>query len=261
MMQPLHRVFLALLLGHLMADFPFQSTWIANRKGRHAFATVLHAAIHCASIFLAMLIFAREVPAWIAAASAVGLSVVHAAQDICKQRLCRYRSVGRLGTTIFFVDQALHVAVLAVVAALLAGVGPAAAFRSLTLSLAVRDRILLVAVVYCGFIFGGGYLIRFVTRSLATQAAGPLTESSEDLRNAGLYIGWLERCLVLTAICMQSPAMVGLILTGKSIARFPELKDAKFAEYFLIGTFLSMGLAIAGGLLLLYYFHGTVSFK
>ena len=31
--------------------------------------------------------------------------------------------------------------------------------------------------------------------------------------------------------------MVGLILTGKSIARFPELKE-RFAEYFLIGTLL-----------------------
>ncbi len=42
---------------------------------------------------------------------------------------------------------------------------------------------------------------------------------------------------MLTAVLVQSPAMIGLILTGKSIARFPELKGAKFAEYFLIGTF------------------------
>ena len=37
----------------------------------------------------------------------------------------------------------------------------------------------------------------------------------------------------------------GLILTGKSIAKFPELKE-RFAEYFLIGTLLSMGLAVLG---------------
>jgi hypothetical protein len=52
-----------------------------------------------------------------------------------------------------------------------------------------------------------------------------------------MYIGWLERFLVVTAILVQSPSMVGLILTGKSIARFPELKE-RFAEYFLIGTLL-----------------------
>ena len=60
-----------------------------------------------------------------------------------------------------------------------------------------------------------------------------------------MYIGWLERFLVVTAILVQSPSMVGLILTGKSIARFPELKE-RFAEYFLIGTLLSMGLAVLG---------------
>jgi DsbC/DsbD-like thiol-disulfide interchange protein len=46
----------------------------------------------------------------------------------------------------------------------------------------------------------------------------------------------------VTAIVVQSPSIVGLILTGKSIARFPELKE-RFAEYFLIGTLLSIGLA------------------
>ena len=60
-------------------------------------------------------------------------------------------------------------------------------------------------------------------------------ESAEQVENAGMYIGWLERFLVVTAILVQSPSMVGLILTGKSIARFPELKE-RFAEYFLIGT-------------------------
>jgi hypothetical protein len=64
-----------------------------------------------------------------------------------------------------------------------------------------------------------------------------------------MYIGWLERFLVVIGILMQSPSMVGLILTGKSVARCPELKE-RFAEHFLIGTFLSMGLAVLGGLVL-----------
>ncbi len=46
----------------------------------------------------------------------------------------------------------------------------------------------------------------------------------------------LERFLVLTALFLQSPAAVGFILAAKSIARYPELKSVRFAEYFLIGT-------------------------
>jgi hypothetical protein len=81
------------------------------------------------------------------------------------------------------------------------------------------------------------------------------------LENAGLYVGWIERFLVITAIVMQSPVLVGLILTGKSIARFPEFKEPRFAEYFLIGTLLSISLSVFGGILLLLALYGTVSLK
>jgi hypothetical protein len=78
--------------------------------------------------------------------------------------------------------------------------------------------------------------------------------------NAGHYIGWLERFLVLTAIFLQSPGTVGLILAAKSIARYPELKSTgRFVEYFLIGTLLSISIAIIGGIILLKIFYGTVT--
>jgi len=78
--------------------------------------------------------------------------------------------------------------------------------------------------------------------------------------NAGLYIGWLERFLALTAVFLQSPGTVGLILAAKSIARYPELKSpGRFVEYFLIGTLLSISIAIVGGVILLKVFYGTVT--
>ncbi len=121
--------------------------------------------------------------------------------------------------------------------------------------------VLMVAVVYAAVIFGGGYLVRYLTRSLTLQLSEAKEESTEELRNAGLYIGWLERFLVLTAVLVQSPAMIGLILTGKSIARLPELKGARFAEYFLIGTLLSISFALLGGIVLLRLLVGAASLK
>jgi hypothetical protein len=76
-----------------------------------------------------------------------------------------------------------------------------------------------------------------------------------------MYIGWLERFLILTSLLLQSPATVGLILTAKSIARFPEFKSKRFAEYFLIGTLLSISIGIVGGLILLKAFYGTLRLK
>ena len=86
-------------------------------------------------------------------------------------------------------------------------------------------------------------------------------ETTNETHNAGMYIGWLERFVVLTALVLQSPATVGLILTAKSIARYPEMKSVRFAEYFLIGTLLSVSLGIVGGLILLKALYGTVTFS
>ena len=52
----------------------------------------------------------------------------------------------------------------------------------------------------------------------------------------------------MIVIAIGEPSMVGFALTAKSIARFKKLDDSSFAEYFLIGTFISFILAIAGGI-------------
>lgn len=71
------------------------------------------------------------------------------------------------------------------------------------------------------------------------------------LDDAGLYIGWLERFLVLTAVVIGSPEAAGLVAAAKSIFRFEDMKQGRaFAEYFLLGTFLSVSEALAAGLFL-----------
>ncbi len=94
-------------------------------------------------------------------------------------------------------------------------------------------------------VFAGGYLIRYLTRNLVAGVEKP-GETEEQVKNAGMYIGWLERFLVVTAILVQSPSMVGLILAGKSIARFPELKE-RFAEYFLSALSSVLGWLFSAG--------------
>ena len=123
----------------------------------------------------------------------------------------------------------------------------------------LQESILLVSVVYVLVIFGGGYFIRALIGPLWKEEQGQTTKEHEEVINAGLYIGWLERFLVLTALFLQSPATVGFILAAKSIARYPELKSVRFAEYFLIGTLLSVTIAIGGAIILLKALYGTVT--
>ncbi len=71
-----------------------------------------------------------------------------------------------------------------------------------------------------------------------------------DLPRAGRYIGWLERFLILTAVLLQAPTAVGLVLAAKSVFRFGEIsRNRQAAEYFLIGTLISVSEAVLVGLL------------
>lgn len=64
----------------------------------------------------------------------------------------------------------------------------------------------------------------------------------------GRVIGILERTLVYGAVLVGHPEAVALVIAFKSVARFPKYtSDREFAEYFLIGTLLSLlfGLSVA----------------
>jgi hypothetical protein len=61
----------------------------------------------------------------------------------------------------------------------------------------------------------------------------------------GRIIGILERSIVFVLIIRGNISAVGLILAAKAIARFKDLDKRDFAEYVLIGTLLSISLAIA----------------
>ena len=81
------------------------------------------------------------------------------------------------------------------------------------------------------------------------------TASRDSLKDAGKWIGIIERTLVLTFILLNEWAAIGFLLGAKSVLRFGDLKDGtqqKKTEYILIGTFLSFLLSIAAGLFTLF---------
>ncbi|MGB1309321.1 MAG: DUF3307 domain-containing protein, partial [Oceanihabitans sp.] len=78
-----------------------------------------------------------------------------------------------------------------------------------------------------------------------------LTEGNESLKDAGRYIGILERILVFLFIVVGHWEAVGFLITAKSVFRFGDLKESKhrkLTEYILIGTLISFGIAIITGI-------------
>ena len=65
----------------------------------------------------------------------------------------------------------------------------------------------------------------------------------------GATIGVLERLLIVTFILVGAEAAIGLVVAAKTIARFRQLDDRDFAEYYLLGTLGSVSVAIVTGLI------------
>ncbi len=86
----------------------------------------------------------------------------------------------------------------------------------------------------------GAILIKKVVLQFTSQIQNNIV----GLEDGGLYIGLLERALVMLLIFIGQPAGVGFLITAKSILRFGDVKDAeqrKSTEYIIIGTFMSFG--------------------
>jgi hypothetical protein len=244
-MQEPALILLALAAGHLIGDFLLQTG--RDVEGKNAFewpAFARHAAMHYAGTLAALAGFAGLSPLSGAVQAAVlAIVVTHTAIDVGKSTLSR-RLPGYRVLTFFLLDQAIHVAVFLLIGWTMLLDRPPSDL--LAIAAPPSSGVAALFVTYAAVVVGGGQLIR-VALIPFTRALGD-RDASEQLAFAGLYIGWLERFLVLTAILVGSYTSVGLIIAAKSIFRFPDLKDRPFAEYFLIGTLMSVALAVVGAM-------------
>ncbi len=60
----------------------------------------------------------------------------------------------------------------------------------------------------------------------------------------GATIGVIERLLIVTFVLLGADAAIGFVVGAKTIARFKQLDDRDFAEYYLLGTLASVSIAI-----------------
>jgi hypothetical protein len=89
---------------------------------------------------------------------------------------------------------------------------------------------------------GGTALVRSLLDQLGKEPAARPIEAVEY--RVGRMIGILERILIIGLALGGQFGAIGFVLTAKSIARFEELKDRTFAEYYLVGTLMSALVAL-----------------
>ncbi|HKH64936.1 MAG TPA: hypothetical protein VKA35_05690 [Solirubrobacterales bacterium] len=84
---------------------------------------------------------------------------------------------------------------------------------------------------------------------LVLDAAG-VSRRSESALKGGRLLGPLERLIVFAIVLAGDPATAAIVVTGKGLLRFPEIRSEALqpgpdavTEYFLIGTFVSLLIA------------------
>ena len=105
------------------------------------------------------------------------------------------------------------------------------------------DRAVAITLGLLAAVFPLGAAIGALTAPWAREVERHFSRTEElphGLQGAGAYIGWLERSAIFVAIVLGHPGAVAAIFTAKSLARFPSFRREAFAEYYLIGTLLSL---------------------
>lgn len=229
-------IFIQLIFAHLLGDFILQpDSWVAEKESRKLKSGYLyiHALIHTVLSF----IFLWNTELWWIALT-VGVS--HLIIDAAKLSFQTVKNKRNW----FFIDQALHVLVIA---------GISFYLNEFNFEFLKNKELLKIVAGAVFLTMPASVFIRILLSSWTPvpETAGNI--QTESLSSAGKYIGILERLLVFTFIVVNHWEGVGFMVAAKSVFRFSDLaqaKQRKLTEYVLIGTLLSFGMAVLTGILI-----------
>jgi len=222
---------LRLLLAHVAGDFYLQRDgWTADRRAKHARSAWLyvHGIVHGLLAWGAL----GDVTRW---REALCIAGVHIAVELVRS----YADPRGRSTRWFLIDQAVHVAVLVLVVNSLSNGSITGSWSTHASSVPLLS----LALAVLGITRPVGLFVQTFTRRWDEE----LGERTDNLPGAGMWIGVIERFLVLVFVVIGALEAVGFLLAAKSVFRFGDLrddKDRKRTEYVLVGTFLSFAIAI-----------------
>ncbi len=216
------QTFIALLLAHMLADFPLQTDrMVAQKRKLPVFLA------HIALVYVAT--WGALGGAWHVA---LPVAITHGLIDAFKTWVLKRERANTLAA--FLGDQTLHVLTLIAAAiywpnAISNGLWAQAAQFLTPPALIITGFILTVSM--------GGTVVGKI------MSGFDMTETG--LPNAGKMIGTLERVMIYILVLSGQPAGVGFLIAAKSVLRFETAKDdRKVSEYVIIGTLASFAWAL-----------------
>ena len=279
---------LSLILAHLIADFYLQTDEMVKDKIKNIKKHIGHHFLMNGLVLTGFLLFYFKDLSVFTNIIVSLLFIVgsHFFIDLLKIKLIdtikinNEENLKRLG--FFLLDQLLHLVAILFVCQLFLGIDITIIHKLIQIDggLSTVNSVLFILIIVILATSVGGHMIKILLGSFpnqlltfegkyvfknerqedhfANKMSGKrgLTEeynytifSKHDL-SRGKIIGYIERLLVLVLTYYSAYPAIGFIVAAKSIARFKQMDDRDWAEYFLLGTLSSMFIGITLGILL-----------
>jgi hypothetical protein len=243
-------ILVRLLLAHFIADFFLQTDKGVKDKARRGMRSV-SLWKHIAIVTGLSALFLWDMAWW---KQILLIGATHLLIDLAKLQAGKHfnrHNRDQRNLLFFVVDQVLHVLVIAFIWLwMIDGWDKMRLFGDA----GSWYRPLLRFLAYVLAIGPVSYLIRFLTDKWATD----LEKSEVGLKDAGMWIGYLERIIIVTLVFIGQFTAIGFLVAAKSILRLIDKPEApkvntgasvpfhsrNHTEYVLIGTFLSFTFAL-----------------
>lgn len=227
---------LLLIIGHLIADFYLQSSKMAEDKRKKITILLVHSIIYSCIFAIIDFVFLQPITAvW----TTIIIAGMHFVIDFTRTKIDRKCKSSKSLNASFFIDQILHFAVILVTYYCLELSEKGNFIYVYCKANSNFEHILTYCLLFLALLNPTSILIKNVLAFLFNE--GP---NKENGNNAGNVIGMLERTITSVLLLNNQFAVIGLVLTAKSIARFKQLENKDFAERYLIGTLLSLSISL-----------------
>jgi hypothetical protein len=240
-----------LLISHLLGDFLFQPSKMADAKKKFIILFI-HSAIYSSCIFVSLILCAKLETVWFPFAL---ISISHFIIDLVRVKAFNTKKEEyRKKLVIFIIDQTIHIAVIISVFflfGLYSFIGSVLESCIKTYTYGFIEKVVLIALIYVTVLNPAAVLIKKVLESIENGRKIKAGEDQDEgFEKSGYLIGIFERIIAVTLVLVNQLGAIGFVLAAKSLARFKQLEAQGIAEKYLVGTLLSVTVALCGTLLI-----------
>lgn len=258
------------IIGHILSDFFIQTDKIAEKKKNSIWYMILHCVIYIVIMLIILVALTENFFEGLKIAVIIGLA--HIFIDIIKVKIDlkfpKYEHI------IFLLDQVVHIIFIILICYLFKYSIDFDKYSSIQLFNDIslhKVFVVFIAGLICSkptaiFI---ALIFKVIPKTIEdadneeeydnkelkkskndnnpkeVNIANEDSEDQEEIIKIGMWIGILEREIILMLGLLGQYGAIGFVLAAKSLARYKQLEKKAFAEKYLVGTLLSALIAIA----------------